>query len=224
MINLGISRGSYILYSDEQDLVKYGFRWQNGSFRFPFSIAIVDKLLQEGYELDSDIMNYYNEEKLKLRPKRYFPQADLKLPLLPFQKEGMDFILRTGSCILADQMGLGKTPTSLAVCEYLGCKTLVLTRAALIDQWADEIEKFTQSSYVAIHSDKNRATAWKRAIRLPDHYVVASYDMMRSPTDIKYASEYLAEDSAIIYDEITMLKNASTKRSKAISRLKPELL
>jgi len=220
MIRLGPNNS---IYSDVEDqtLAGYGLRWQQGAYRSNFSIPVLERLLKAGYEVDKEALNYYNKEKMNIFPKRYFSSAGLKLPLLPFQEEGRDFILKTGSCILADQMGLGKTPTALAACEFWGCKTLILTRAALIDQWGSEIEKFTDSSYTLIQSGRDRESAWKRAIHLPDHYVVASYDIMRSKSDLKYAYEYIKDDSTVIYDEITMLKNASAKRSRAISLLKP---
>ncbi|MFA6258957.1 MAG: SNF2-related protein, partial [Candidatus Paceibacterota bacterium] len=65
--------------------------------------------------------------------------------LLPFQKKGLDFLLKTDGCaLLADEMGLGKTIEALAylvtATETFPC--LIIAPLVTLVNWEREIEKF----------------------------------------------------------------------------------
>ncbi|XP_048323432.2 uncharacterized protein LOC107425446 [Ziziphus jujuba] len=65
--------------------------------------------------------------------------------LLPFQREGVRFILQHGGCaLLADEMGLGKTLKAIAVasCIHDSWPVLIMTPSSLRLQWASMIEQW----------------------------------------------------------------------------------
>eukprot|EP00890_Picochlorum_soloecismus_P004235 jgi/Picsp_1/4812/NSC_02180-R1_zinc finger ran-binding domain-containing protein 3-like len=69
----------------------------------------------------------------------------LRNALLPFQKQGIEFGLkRKGRCLIADEMGVGKTVQSiaLAACYKDKWPLLIVVPASLRLVWAEEIEKW----------------------------------------------------------------------------------
>jgi DNA repair protein RAD16 len=82
------------------------------------------------------------------------PQPDgLSLQLLPFQLEGLDWLLkqeqqaRFGGGILADEMGMGKTIQTIALllAEPRGKPNLVVAPTVALMQWKSEIETHTNN-------------------------------------------------------------------------------
>jgi SNF2 family DNA or RNA helicase len=71
----------------------------------------------------------------------------LKVPLLPYQLDGIAFATAAGRAILADDMGLGKTIQGVGTAEILAReadikKVLVICPASLKSQWRSEIHRF----------------------------------------------------------------------------------
>lgn len=130
-----------------------------------------------------------------------------------------DNLYATDYCILTHN-----TPMGLAAAERWGAKCLVVTRASLLRQWETEISKFTNSTYEIIEgSVKKREEQWQSAIRTPTHYAVVSYDILKTKADQASAVSYLKDGGMAIYDEITMLKNYETNRTKSVRVLKPHV-
>src|SRR6185503_2811441 len=74
-------------------------------------------------------------------------QSLLKMPLLPYQLDGIAFAAGAGRAVLADDMGLGKTMQGVGTAEFLAReaeikKVLVICPASLKSQWRSEIHRF----------------------------------------------------------------------------------
>ncbi|PYQ60661.1 MAG: hypothetical protein DMF53_16645, partial [Acidobacteria bacterium] len=72
----------------------------------------------------------------------------VRVPLYPYQQEGMLHLAFTERALLADEMGLGKTVQAIAACELLRRlrgieRVLVICPASLKGEWEEQIARFT---------------------------------------------------------------------------------
>ena len=76
---------------------------------------------------------------------RALPGGQFRGELMDFQKEGLDFLIKSsGNALLADEMGLGKTVQTLAylATERRTFPALVVSPLVTLGNWQREIEKF----------------------------------------------------------------------------------
>jgi hypothetical protein len=77
-----------------------------------------------------------------------WPAHETKMPLFPYQREGMLHLAFTERALLADEMGLGKTIQAIAASALLqrlgqAQRVLVVTPASLKAEWEEQIQRFT---------------------------------------------------------------------------------
>ncbi len=87
------------------------------------------------------------EYELRVQSGEWPPQ-ETKVPLFPYQREGMLHLAFTERALLADEMGLGKTIQAIAACALLhrlgkAQRVLVVTPASLKTEWEEQIQRFT---------------------------------------------------------------------------------
>ena len=73
------------------------------------------------------------------------PSNQFRGTLLDFQREGLDFLLKSsGNALLADEMGLGKTVQTLAYLskEKQSFPALIIAPLVTLTNWQQEIRKF----------------------------------------------------------------------------------
>lgn len=146
--------------------------------------------------------------------------------LLPFQREGVRFVLQHGGrALLADEMGLGKTLQAIAVaaCIRDSWPVLILAPSSLRLHWASMIQHWLNipsSDIVVIFSQlggSNRggftilSSNSKGGIHLDGLFNIISYDMVAKLENVLMASEF----KVVIADESHFLKNAQAKRTTA---------
>src|SRR5437588_8375829 len=91
------------------------------------------------------------EYELKVQSGEW-PVQETKVPLFPYQREGMLHLAFTERALLADEMGLGKTIQAIAACALLhrlgqANRVLVVTPASLKTEWEEQIQRFTELPY-----------------------------------------------------------------------------
>jgi SNF2 family DNA or RNA helicase len=142
--------------------------------------------------------------------------------LYPFQEKAKTSMLERGSFLLAFTMGLGKTPTSIAVAEELidtgevqTC--LVVCPASIKWQWARQLKKFTDGALVkVIEGPPQYRRGQYRAVKRGDvEYVIMNYEQIVNDWDV---IRFLPWD-LVIGDEITAIKSPGAKRSRRMKRL-----
>ena len=106
----------------------------------------------------------------------------LKLPLYPYQQEGMLFLSFGERSLLADDMGLGKTAQAIAACELLRQRkkierVLVVSPASLKAEWEDQIAKFTGLPVKIIWGPRG---ARLKMYRESSFFYLTNYEQIRS--------------------------------------------
>ncbi|HQJ31352.1 MAG TPA: DEAD/DEAH box helicase [Syntrophales bacterium] len=142
----------------------------------------------------------------------------LKIPLLPYQLDGIAFAAGRGRAILADDMGLGKTIQGIGMAELLARDTdisrvLVICPASLKTQWRLEIERATdRTCRLVLGSAAERASQYGE----PAFFTICNYEQVLR--DFKLI-ERISWD-LIILDEGQRIKNWEAKTSRIIKSLR----
>ena len=148
-----------------------------------------------------------------------WPAQETKVPLFPYQREGMLHLAFTERALLADEMGLGKTIQAIAACALLhrlgqARHVLVVTPASLKTEWEDQINRFTELPFQLIFGGRAQRL---RAYAQAPFFTIANYEQM--VPDSLEVNERLRPD-IVILDEAQRIKNWSTKTAQAIKRLR----
>jgi len=98
------------------------------------------------------ISSYFDEQSLKkLFIKNELPSDMLINKIYPFQKEGIQFVGSRKGCILADEIGLGKTVQAIGAALYKAKildfkKVTILCPDPLIEHWEAELDKWVPAT------------------------------------------------------------------------------
>jgi ERCC4-related helicase len=177
-------------------------------------------------EVESWIESRGREAESKLLRRAYeakvvsgeYPPHETKLPLYPYQREGMLHLAFTERALLADEMGLGKTIQAVAACALLhrlgqAKRVLVVSPASLKSEWEEQIAKFTDlGSQVVFGIPEKR---WRLYESGPFFTLVNYEQVMRDFSEI---NERMKPD-VIVLDEAQRIKNWSTKTAQAVKKL-----
>ncbi len=143
----------------------------------------------------------------------------VKLPLLPYQKEGAAHLAFHERALLADEMGLGKTVQAIAACELLARqkgieRVLVVSPTSVKAEWEDQIARFTDREV--------RFIAGLRPERLrlyaePVFFTLVNYEQV--VRDVDEINRLLKPD-VVILDEAQRIKNWQTKTARQVKSLR----
>ena len=150
---------------------------------------------------------------------------NLKCKLRNYQKDGVNwlrFLESRGFCgILADEMGLGKTVQTLAWLQLERCDedqkklpALIICPTSLVENWAEEVKKFTPDQSVLILQGSDRHKDWNSVQN--SNIVITSYALMRRDIDKHLDFTY----SVAILDEAQQIKNRTTQNALAAKKIK----
>ena len=164
-----------------------------------------------------------------------WPAHETKVPLFPYQREGMLHLAFTERALLADEMGLGKTIQAIAACALLhrlgqADRVLVVTPASLKTEWEEQIQRFTDLPYQLVFGMRTRRLqaydgcsgrrtlpyGRRDACPLP-FFTIVNYEQMLA--DSLEVNQRLRPD-IVVLDEAQRIKNWSTKTTQAVKRLR----
>ncbi len=154
------------------------------------------------------------DHELLQQPKDLPPDPRLRAELRPYQRLGVNWLsfltrLGLGAC-LADDMGLGKTIQVLAALLTREGPSLLIVPASLLGNWRAEAARFAPDLrlYFAHPSESNQHD------RNADLIVTTYTQVTRQ--------EWLREKEwqLIILDEAQAIKNAGTRQTQAVKKLK----
>lgn len=140
--------------------------------------------------------------------------------LKPYQVEAVEKMVEKKKILVAYEMGLGKTPMTIAAVEQLRDdgqvkKTvLVLCLASLKYQWQKEIAKFSDSRGLVI--DGTPKIREKQYADSEDYeYLIMNYEQVVNDWDLIKDKTF----DAVICDEATAIKGFRAKRAKKVKEL-----
>ena len=169
-----------------------------------------------------------HEYELKVQSGEW-PAQETKVPLFPYQREGMLHLAFTERALLADEMGLGKTIQAIAACALLhrlgqARRVLVVTPASLKTEWEEQIQRFSDLPYQLVFGGRaHRLKAYELgaadtngAAASRPFFTIVNYEQMLS--DSLDVNSRLQPD-IVVLDEAQRIKNWSTKTTQAVKRL-----
>jgi len=135
--------------------------------------------------------------------------------LKPYQVDAVAKMVDKQQILVAYEMGLGKTPMTIAAIEEQSPKlTLVLCLASLKYQWQKEIAKFSDSTSIVIDGTVTQRS--KQYEQMFEHnYVIMNYEQVVNDWDV---IKNIAFD-AVVCDEATAIKGFRAKRAKRVKEL-----
>jgi|TARA_B100001750_G_scaffold246668_1_gene269761 SNF2 family DNA or RNA helicase len=152
------------------------------------------------------------------------PGKQFRGKLLEFQREGLDFLLKSsGHALLADEMGLGKTVQTLAYLskEDHAYPALIIAPLVTLTNWQREIEKFLKkkskngkiseikspSSVMIRHGKKNDIGQY-------DFYII-NYELLHK----RFDDLMKLNIRTVVCDEVQHLRSKTTQKYAAVKKL-----
>ena len=143
----------------------------------------------------------------------------LRLPLLPYQRDGMLHLAFGERALLADEMGLGKTVQAIAACELLARRkgierVLVVCPASLKAEWEEQIARFTDRAARSVFGAR---PARLSCYREPAFFTIVNYEQVLG--DASDINEILHPD-VVVLDEAQRIKNWQIKTARRVKSLR----
>ena len=112
---------------------------------------------------------------------------DMKRPLYPYQREGVERFLTAGRLLLADDMGLGKTAQAITCCDVLRRtgrirRGLIIAPASLKPQWAREWQVFSDLPVQVVDGSPNERQA--AYARRKEGFLIINYEQLLRDLEI----------------------------------------
>lgn len=161
---------------------------------------------------------------VKHKLKKAKPGDQFRGELLNFQKEGLDFLLKSsGNALLADEMGLGKTVQTLSyiATERQTFPILVVAPLVTLNNWQREIEKFVKKKsrngrIIDNESSSSTIIRTGKSQVLPstDFYIINYELLYKRMKDLSKLNI-----KTIVCDEVHNLRSKTTQKYKAVKKL-----
>lgn len=125
--------------------------------------------------------------------------------LFPFQRAGVEYLVKKERAWLSDEMGIGKTVQALAVLHAVkGTPALIICPASAVSVWRRHVEEWLPGTTYTVAPEAPRAGS--------RHIHITSYDRCTRSYDKLIDLPW----KAVICDEAHALKNREAKRTKRI--------
>ena len=169
------------------------------------------------------IVKKINQNKIEKLSKAN-PGKQFRGKLLNFQKEGLDFLLKSsGNALLADEMGLGKTVQTLAyiASEKQSLPALVIAPLVTLNNWESEINRFMKkkSRNGRILEDDTPTSTKIRTGKTKEldnyNFYIINYDLLHKRLDDLRDLNI----RTLVCDEVQHLRSKSTQKYAAVKKL-----
>jgi SNF2 family DNA or RNA helicase len=195
---------------------------KTGTWTLPIagSVSVLPHLERRGFVIDKAVWDAGVADEEQVRELEALQGAsdcsfETTLPLFPYQKVGAAFLVKIGSGILGDDVGMGKSVMAIAVCETTrASKVLIIAPSSIKWQWHQELFKFLPSSDAVVieGTPRERAILW----RSEHQFYIANYELLLRDLPLIQERQW----GIAIADEATRISNPTAKVSKAIKKIK----
>lgn len=181
--------------------------------RYPLQVKESDLARWENALEDAREYALRREQALSMPETATPPPETFSGELLPFQKQGLGFLLSTRRCLLADEMGLGKTVQALAfLATTAAYPAILVVPPHLIRNWQREVERFlSPDGRLRVHVIRGLTPY---ALPEADIYIV-HYLLLRGWKDVLPGLGL----RTVIFDEMQELRRNGTGKYSAASLL-----
>jgi len=178
--------------------------------RYPLEIKESDRSRWESALEEAREYAARREQAMRIPETATPPKESFSGDLLPFQQQGLGFMLGSRRCLLADEMGLGKTVQALAFLATTAAYPAVLVVPPhLIRNWERETDRFLTG--VRVHVVKGL-----KPYALPDAEIyIIHYLLLRGWKDVLPELGF----RTVIFDEAQELRRNGTSKYSAASLL-----
>lgn len=137
-----------------------------------------------------------------------------------YQQTGVEYIKTHPYCGLFLDMGLGKTTTTLTAIAELGLTDVLVIAPKRVAQttWKDELTKWKHLRHLTISVIEGTAEQRRKAIQKPADIYTISRDMV-----VWLLLEKRWKWKTVVIDELSSFKSPSSKRFKALKKVRPKL-
>lgn len=160
----------------------------------------------------AEYIERYNAKRDELLTLQTATDAPVRFPdgLDPYQRVGVRFLTVAERAILNFEPRMGKTATSIRAADEVGAqRVLVVTKLRIVDQWLEEIPRWT-----ALGADASAYTTKSKDVPA-SRWVVSNYETVWRREDALAQAGF----DVIVLDESTKAKNRKTRIANAITRL-----
>ena len=181
--------------------------------RYPLEVKEGDRARWESALEDAREYALRRERALSMPETATPPRETFSGELLPFQKQGLGFMLSTRRCLLADEMGLGKTVQALAfLATTAAYPAILVVPPHLIRNWQREVERFlSPDGRLRVHVIKGLTP-----YPLPEADIyILHYLLLRGWKEVLPAQGF----RTVIFDEMQELRRNGTGKYSAASLL-----
>ena len=181
--------------------------------RYPLEVRDTDRARWESALEEAREYAVRREEALRMPPTATPPPQVFSGELLPFQQQGLGFMLSTRRCLLADEMGLGKTVQALAfLATTAAYPAILVVPPHLIRNWQREVERFlSPDGRLRVHVIRGLTPY---ALPEADIYII-HYLLLRGWKDVLPGLGF----RTVIFDEMQELRRNGTGKYSAASLL-----
>jgi SNF2 family DNA or RNA helicase len=181
--------------------------------RYPLQVKESDRARWESALEEAREYAVRREQALSMPETATPPPETFSGELLPFQKQGLGFLLSTRRCLLADEMGLGKTVQALAfLATTAAYPAILVVPPHLIRNWQREVERFlSPDGRLRVHVIRGLTPY---ALPEADIYIV-HYLLLRGWKDVLPGLGL----RTVIFDEMQELRRNGTGKYSAASLL-----
>lgn len=181
--------------------------------RYPLEIRESDRKRWEESLDEAREYAFRREQALSAPETAQPPEGSFSGTLLPFQREGLGFMLASRRCLLADEMGLGKTVQALSfLATTAAYPAILVVPPHLIRNWQREIERFLNpDGRLRVHVIKGLTS---QPLPEADIYLI-HYLLLRGWKDVLPEAGF----KTAIFDEIQELRRNGTGKYSAASLL-----